>query len=80
MSTPPDPTGRRDDDPGAREQQLAERAGLGLTEPYEGLVFTTAAGAPLYGAEVLSGWYKALDRIGLPRVTFHDGAIPTTRL
>jgi integrase len=56
-----------------REQQRAERAALGLTEEYEGLVFTSAAGAPLHTEPVLDGWYAALERVGLPRVTFHDG-------
>jgi integrase len=56
-----------------REQQLAERAALGQTEPYDGLVFTSASGAPLHANPVLAGWYAALERVGLPRVTFHDG-------
>lgn len=56
-----------------RERQLAGRAEQGLTGAYDGLVFTTEEGAPLYGAPVLEGWYDALARVGLPRLTFHDG-------
>ena len=56
-----------------RDVQLAERAALGLTDEYEGLVFTSETGAPLHGEPVLAGWYAALERVGLPKVTFHDG-------
>lgn len=56
-----------------RARQLAERSELGLVGPYEGLVFTSPTGGPLYGVPVLREWYDALDRIGLPRLTFHDG-------
>ena len=40
--------------------------------PYWGLVFTTTRGWPLHANVVLSEWYRALDRLGLPRVRFHD--------
>jgi integrase len=56
-----------------RELQLAERSALGLTGEYDGLVFTSETGAPLHGEPVLEGWYAALERVGLPKVTFHDG-------
>ena len=56
-----------------RARQLAERAAAGLSETYEGLVFTTAGGAPLHVPPVLAEWYATLERVGLPRVTFHDG-------
>ena len=56
-----------------RERQLMERAEQGLTDLYDGLVFTTPLGAPLHGVPVLRGWYEALERVGLPRITFHDG-------
>ncbi len=56
-----------------RRRQAEERAAQGLDGQYEGLVFTSPTGAPLYGAPVLAEWYESLERVGLPRVTFHDG-------
>ena len=56
-----------------RRQQAAERSAQGLGGEYDGLVFTSATGAPLYGAPVLEEWYASLERVGLPRLTFHDG-------
>jgi len=56
-----------------RERQATERSAQGLPSEYDGLVFTTSAGTPLYGAPVLAEWYAALERVGLPKITFHDG-------
>jgi integrase len=40
--------------------------------PIDGLVFTTERGHPIHGPNVLPVLYETLERLGLPRVRFHD--------
>jgi integrase len=51
-------------------RQVAEAAALGLEE--RGLVFTTPKGEPYHNSQVLNLWHATLERLGLPRVRFHD--------
>ncbi|MBA3875552.1 MAG: site-specific integrase [Anaerolinea sp.] len=50
-----------------RLRQAAERNGAP-----EGLVFTSQRGMPLHRRELSLEWHATLDRLGLPRVRFHD--------
>jgi len=51
-------------------RQLEERMAAG--KPGKGLVFTTPAGQPIHGTNLLPLLYAHLERLGLPRVTIHD--------
>lgn len=50
-----------------QERQAAARGGA-----IDGYVFRTVNGYPIDGSNVLPELYAELDRLGLPRVTFHD--------
>lgn len=54
-----------------RPEQVAEYKELGAKKP-PALVFTTTRGLPWHQAPLLREWYRTLDRLGLPRVRFHD--------
>ncbi len=56
-----------------RGQQARDRLASGHGGAYTGLIFTTPTGTPIYGWLVLRDWYRMLDRLGLPRMTFHAG-------
>ena len=56
-----------------REAQLTERATAGLTEPYDGLIFVSEDGLPMYSWDILDRWYATLARLGLPKLGLHDG-------
>lgn len=53
-----------------REQSLGEAA-KAETWPFYRHVFLTPTGRPYYSAALLKEWYALLDRLELPRVTFH---------
>lgn len=54
-----------------RLRQSEERLAAGKGGK-EGLVFTTPAGQPIHGSNLLPVLYGHLERLGLPRVTIHD--------
>lgn len=54
-----------------RADQQRERLAAGVPGR-EGLVFTTVAGFPVHGTNLLPEFYGHLARLGLPRVTVHD--------
>lgn len=54
-----------------RERMLAEAASA-ESWPFYRHVFLTVTGRPYYAAALLKEWYALLDRLGLPRVRFHD--------
>jgi integrase len=54
-----------------REQQARQEGEAGV-RLIAGLVFYTDAGRPIHSSNVLPQWYRALQRIGLPKVTIHD--------
>lgn len=53
-----------------RERQTAERGER--PAPIDDYVFRTVGGFPVDGSNVLPELYAELERLGLPRVTFHD--------
>ena len=53
-----------------QERQEADRGDH--PTPIDGLVFTTAAGQPIHGTNVLPPLRRTLRRLGLPVVTYHD--------
>ena len=53
-----------------RERMLAE-ASRAESWPFYRHVFLTPAGRPYHSAKLLDTWYALLDRLGLPRITFH---------
>lgn len=55
-----------------RTRQLEERLFFGPDWTDTGLVFTTGHGKPLHNSVVTHDFQDALERLGLPRLRFHD--------
>lgn len=53
-----------------RQEEERQQAG-GRWEEW-GLVFTSTVGTPLDGSNVTHRFQKILERVGLPRIAFHD--------
>ncbi|MCP5094731.1 MAG: site-specific integrase, partial [Chloroflexi bacterium] len=43
-----------------------------ITENYDGLVFTTSTGKPISQRNLTRNFHGALQKVGLPRIRFHD--------
>lgn len=55
-----------------RAHQLRQAAARKASWRFWGLVFTTAKGEPIHGNVVLTAWYRALAKAGLPQIHLHD--------
>ena len=55
-----------------RAQQRQEKLAKGVSDDDASLVFTSVRGHPIHGNNILPEHYRNLERLGLPRVTWHD--------
>jgi len=55
-----------------RASQLRDRLAAGSVWTEGGYVFARESGLPLYSELVIKHWHALTDRLGLPRMTFHD--------